>query len=131
MSPFSDALLLIVEDQPLHAKLFAEIARANGIRAVTTGKGREAMNLLATLQPVLVLIDIYLPDADGREIIALMRTDDRTRQIPVVAISALPDHQTVTTTLRAGADSFLAKPVSLRALSDELRRHVPTARPSA
>ena len=116
-------MILIVEDQPLHAKLFAEIARANGMKAIATGTAGEALLLMTCVEPTLVLMDIYLPDGDGRELIARMRGDDRMEAIPVIAISALSDSDTIDGSLRAGADGFLAKPVSIRALSAELQRH--------
>lgn len=120
-----DALVLIVEDQPLHAKLFAEVVRANGMKAIATARAREALKVMACVRPTLVLMDIYLPDGDGRDIIARMRDDDRMQAIPVVAISALPDRETIDGSLSAGADGFLSKPVSIKALSAELQRHAP------
>lgn len=120
-----DALVLIVEDQPLHAKLFAEVVRANGMKAIATARAREALKVMACVRPTLVLMDIYLPDGDGRDIIARMRDDDRMQAIPVVAISALPDSETIDGSLSAGADGFLSKPVSIKALSAELQRHAP------
>lgn len=120
-----NALVLIVEDQPLHAKLFAEVVRANGMKAIATARAREALKVMACVRPTLVLMDIYLPDGDGRDIIARMRDDDRMQAIPVVAISALPDRETIDGSLSAGADGFLSKPVSIKALSAELQRHAP------
>ncbi|MEH3035543.1 MAG: response regulator [Sphingomonas adhaesiva] len=120
-----DALILIVEDQPLHAKLFVEVARANGMKAIATARGEEALKLMASVRPTLVLMDVYLPDGDGRHVIAHMRGDDRMQAIPVVAISALSDRDTIDGSLSAGADGFLSKPVSIKALSAELRRLAP------
>lgn len=106
-------MILIVEDQPLHAKLFRDILLLGGFDAVTTASGREAAAVAAGTAPDLVLLDVLLPDLDGREVIAGLKREARTRGIGVLAISASPDREVMDECLAAGADAFMAKPVRM------------------
>lgn len=107
------AVILIVEDQPLHAKLFRDILQLGGFDAVTAASGREATTVAAGTRPDLILLDVLLPDLDGREVIAVLKRAAPTRGIRVLAISASPDREVMDECLAAGADAFMAKPVRM------------------
>lgn len=115
-------LVLIIEDQPLHAKLFRDTLNASGFRSVSAITGAEGAALAARIRPDLILLDVLLPDADGRDLIAALLSADRTTRVPVMAISARQDREMEESCLAAGASSFTAKPVSLAALVTEARR---------
>lgn len=107
MAPF----VLIVEDQPSHAKLFSEILRGNGHVSLIAVKGREGIAVARGTTPALVIVDILLPDLDGREVIAELRDRQETEKTPILAISAVSDRAMERDCLAAGADLFLAKPI--------------------
>ena len=114
------AVILIVEDQPLHAKLFRDILQLGGFAAVTTASGREAASVAAGTRPDMILLDVLLPDVDGREVIAGLRGAAATRGIGVLAISASPDRDVMDECLAAGADGFIAKPVRMADLLEQV-----------
>lgn len=120
--------VLIVEDYPLHAKLFSEIVRANGYTPVTATSGREGLSVARSLKPEAILLDILLPDVDGREVLADLRRDPDAGAIPVLAISAAPDREMEETCLDAGASRFRSKPVRLDMLIDDLTALIAEAR---
>ncbi|NJR78524.1 response regulator [Sphingomonas corticis] len=107
------AVILIVEDQPLHAKLFRDILQLGGFDAITAASGREATRVAAGARPDLILLDVLLPDVDGRDVIATLKRGAATRGIGVLAISASPDREVMDDCLAAGAEAFLPKPVRM------------------
>lgn len=109
MAPF----VLIVEDQPSHAKLFSEILRGNELVSLVAIRGREGVAVAHGSKPSLVIVDILLPDLDGREVIALLRGSEHNQTTPILAISAVSDRAMEAACLAAGADVFLAKPIGV------------------
>lgn len=107
MAPF----VLIVEDQPSHAKLFSEILRGNGHVSLVALKGREGVAVARRTTPALVILAVLLSDLDGREVIAELRGNPETEKTPILAISAVSDRAMKRDCLAAGADLFLAKPI--------------------
>lgn len=118
-------LILIVEDQPLHAKLFRDILVAGGYRTIAAGNAAEAARLVPHARPDAILLDILLPDVDGRAVIHAMRAAPATQAIGILAISALADRDMAEGCLAAGADAFLAKPVGMTELVDGIAALVP------
>ena len=115
-------LLLAVEDEPRNAALLQAILGRAGYRLELAGDLAQARELLATVTPDLVLLDRHLPDGDGLDLIGTIRGDERLRHVPILLVSAsvLPRDQRAA--LEAGCDGFLAKPVRVKPLVDEVRR---------
>lgn len=116
------ALLLAVEDEPRNSALLEAILGRAGYRLAVAGDLAEARTMLAGMTPDLVLLDRHLPDGDGLDLIATIRDDERLGHVPILLVSAsvLPRDQRAA--LEAGCDGFLAKPVRVKPLVDEVRR---------
>jgi DNA-binding response OmpR family regulator len=116
------ALLLAVEDEPRNAALLEAILGRAGYRLHVAGDLAEAREFLADETPALVLLDRHLPDGDGLDLIGTIRGSDRTLRVPILLVSAsvLPRDQAAA--IDAGCDGFLAKPVRVKPLVDEVRR---------
>jgi two-component system cell cycle response regulator DivK len=114
------SLVLLIEDQPLHAKLFTEVLRAAGLICVTAMNGRDGLAVATATSPELIIVDILLPDRPGHEIIAELRRSSRNTAVPIIAITAAPEREIETLSLAAGADVFLTKPVRLARLKTEV-----------
>jgi CheY-like chemotaxis protein len=115
-------LLLAVEDEPRNAALLQAILGRAGYRLEVAENLGDARTWLADHEPALILLDRHLPDGDGLDLIPTVRASDRLRQVPILLISAsvLPRDQDAA--LAAGCDGFLAKPVRVKPLVDEVRR---------
>ena len=115
-------LLLAVEDEPRNAALLQAILGRAGYRLHVAGNLAQAREWLAQSSPALVLLDRHLPDGDGLDLIEAIRGADRLRSVPILLVSAsvLPRDQAAA--LAAGCDGFLAKPVRVKPLVDEVRR---------
>ena len=122
----SGDLLLAVEDEPRNAALLEAILGRAGYRLHVCGDLGSAREWLATETPALVLLDRHLPDGDGLELIATIRGAARLRAVPILLVSAsvLPRDQSAA--MDAGCDGFLAKPVRVKPLIDEVSRLLDT-----
>jgi CheY-like chemotaxis protein len=115
-------LLLAIEDEPRNAALLEAILGRAGYRLEIATNLAEARDFLAEATPALVLLDRHLPDGDGLDLIPTIRSADRLRDVPILLVSAsvLPRDQEAA--LEAGCDGFLAKPVRVKPLIDEVSR---------
>jgi DNA-binding response OmpR family regulator len=114
------SLVLIIEDQPLHAKFFSEVLRTAGLACVTAMTGREGLDVATATLPELIIVDLRLPDRPGQEIIADLRRCPQNGGVPIIAITAAPEREYEILSVAAGADVFLTKPVRLARLNNEV-----------
>ena len=109
--------LLYVEDTVANIRLVEEILSARpSVRVLPAGMGSLGIELAAEHRPDLVLLDLHLPDLGGEEVLARLRADERTRDIPVVILSADATDRTPGPLLDAGAQAYLTKPIGVRDL---------------
>ena len=115
--------ILVVEDNALNMKLFRDVLIATGYRALEATTGGDAIALATEHAPDLVLLDIQLPDLDGLEALRRLRTDERTAEIPVLAVTAQAMRGDRERFLSAGFDGYVAKPVDVGELIGTVREH--------
>jgi two-component system phosphate regulon response regulator PhoB len=115
-------LLLAVEDEPRNAALLEAILGRAGYRLHVATGVEEARAFLALERPAMVLLDRHLPDGDGLDLIPEIRGDDRLGDVPILLVSASVLPRDVQVAMDAGADGFLAKPVRVKPLVEEVRR---------
>jgi CheY-like chemotaxis protein len=115
-------LVLIVDDNEQNAKLVRDVLEAAGIRTLSAATAGEGIDLAIQHRPDLVLMDLRLPDFDGEEAAQRLKADERTRSIPIVALSALDLHEAG---VRLGDEGFagsIEKPIDVRELPAQVRR---------
>jgi diguanylate cyclase (GGDEF)-like protein len=103
--------LLIVDDQPLNIRLFHEIFHADHEVFFATS-GEDALTFCQTNLPDLILLDVVMPGLNGYEVCRRLKLDERTREIPVIFVTAQSDAQEEEDGLAAGAVDFIAKSAS-------------------
>jgi CheY-like chemotaxis protein len=114
--------VLIVEDD-LETRLFYSNALArDGFRVDQAHNGHQALEKALKSLPDLILTDIAVPGLDGIELCRRIRADERTRAIPLLAITGYDDRQYVDRAKLAGADHVLIKPCDVERLVSEARR---------
>jgi signal transduction histidine kinase/ActR/RegA family two-component response regulator len=121
--------VLYVEDNSANFALMERIvARKSEVKLLRAAQGRLAMDLARAHRPDLVLLDLHLPDISGRDVLAALKEDDATKQIPVAVVSADATPGQIDRLLAAGAKSYITKPLDVRVilrLLDEVFRDLP------
>src|SRR6266852_5986910 len=80
--------VLIVEDNPLNMKLFSAMISAQGYEVVQAADGSRALDLAHRRHPDLIIMDLQLPDMSGLDVTHILKTDDDTHEIPIIATTA-------------------------------------------
>jgi len=122
--------ILIVEDNQLSLILLKQLLQVHGYEIMGTSDGLEAIDIARYEQPDLILMDIRLPDICGLDVTRLLKRDNQTRTIPIIAVTALATPEYEKKGLESGCDAYIAKPITL----DNLLRTIEsffTSAPSA
>ena len=119
-------LILVVDDEPsVRAMVLASIrVKATRYAPVEAANAADALEQAHRHQPDLVLLDVALPDHDGFWVCRELKSDADTRHIPVIMLTAMGLSSDRDQALRAGADGYIVKPFSPRALLEELDRRL-------
>jgi two-component system, cell cycle response regulator DivK len=105
--------ILIVEDNPISLTLLKQLLKAHGYEVLGIPEGLQALDLAREEQPDLILMDIRLPDISGFEVTRLLKADDRTKTIPIIAVTALASPEYEKKGLESGCDAYIPKPITL------------------
>jgi len=123
------ATILVVEDEPAIQELIAYNLKQAGHQPLRADNAEQAMNLVQNALPDLVLLDWMLPGQSGIDFARRLRSDRRTRTVPIIMLTARSDEQDKLTGLDTGADDYITKPFSPRELNARikavLRRRAP------
>lgn len=116
--------VLLVEDDDDTRYVYQLMLERGGFRVVTAVAGDEGLRTAARELPDLVLMDISIPEVDGWTAIRRLRDDDRTRDIPVIVVTAHAFPEDRQMAEEVGCDGFLTKPCRPPELLDEVQRLV-------
>ena len=105
------AKILIIEDNPANMKLAIFLLESAGHTALSARDAEAGLTLARNEHPKLILMDIQLPGMDGLEAVVLLKRDDATRGIPVIALTALAMKGDEERIRAAGCDGYIAKPI--------------------
>lgn len=114
--------ILLVEDNADNRAIYSDLLRYVGYDVVEAGDGDAALDLARAMRPVLILMDISLPRRDGYEVTRLLKGNDMTASIPVVALTAHAMEGDREKAREAGCDGYLAKPIEPRQVVHEVQR---------
>jgi CheY-like chemotaxis protein len=124
-------LILVVDDYQDAREMYAEYLQFSGFRVAEARNGNEALEQAFALMPDLILMDLSLPGMDGWEATRQLKADDRTRHIPVVALTGHALAGASEGARKAGCDSFVTKPCLPDDLVVEVRRMLNVAKQHA
>jgi DNA-binding response OmpR family regulator len=111
-------LILVVDDEPKVARLARDYLEKNGFRVLTATDGLSAIAMARSERPALIVLDLMLPGMDGREVCRSLR---RESDVPIIMLTALAEESDQIAGLEIGADDYIVKPFSPRALVARVR----------
>lgn len=117
-------LVLAVDDNEDNLVLISFTLDLFGWAFINAADGTTALELAKTHQPDLILLDVMLPDLDGIEVVRRLRQDLLTKEIPVIAVTALASAQDRDRMLTAGCNDYISKPYIVDELEVILRRYL-------
>ena len=116
--------ILVVEDKWENRSLLVNLLKPLGFHVLEAVDGLDGMNQANSFQPDLILIDLVMPVMDGIEAIRRIRKSHKLKNIPIIALSASVFESDRKTSLQAGGDDFLPKPIRVDPLIEILGKHL-------
>ena len=107
------AKILIVEDNEMNMRLFADLLSSKGYQVIQCLDGKKALDLTKNERPDLILMDIQMPEISGLEVTALIRQTPEISETKIIAVTAFAmkgDEQKI---IDGGCDGYIAKPISI------------------
>lgn len=119
------AHLLIVDDNPINLKLAADLLEIDGHKVERAVDAEHAAELLKHFIPDLILMDIALPGIDGLTFTRMLKTDERLKHVPVIAITAFAMKGDEKKAFDAGCSGYITKPIDTRKFSLQVAAFLP------
>jgi CheY-like chemotaxis protein len=124
-------LILVVDDYQDAREMYSEYLQFSGFRVAEARNGNEAVEQALSLKPDLILMDLSLPGMDGWEATRVLKANDGTKRIPVVALTGHALAGASEGAKRAGCDAFVTKPCLPDDLVVEIRRMLDAVKPTS
>ncbi len=118
--------ILVIDDNLINLKLIRVILTKKGYEVQTAGNAMEALSLLESMNPALILMDIQLPGMDGLTLTRKIKATPRTSTIPVVALTAYAMKGDEQKTREAGCDGYISKPIDVESFVTTISRIIQT-----
>ena len=115
---------LIIEDNPDNLILIQDILELNGYTTLHAETGMQGLKMAAESQPDFIILDIQLPDISGYEVLNHIRICDKTREIPVIAMTSYAMAGDREKLLNAGCDAYVEKPIDPVQVFDQIRQAI-------
>ena len=115
--------ILLVEDNELNRDMLVRRLNRAGLEVITAGDGQQALDLMASEQPRVVLMDMNLPVMDGWTACQRARQDDGIKDIPIIALTAHAMQSDRLKAMEAGCDDYATKPVDFPDLLAKIEKY--------
>ena len=116
--------ILVVDDDPGSLTMHRDVLRGAGFRVETASDGMSALRHCRTRKPQVVLLDLLMPGLDGGAVLQQLRQDERTKTVPVIALTGVPEWLQDHRNAAAEFDGILLKPVPADILVEAVWRWV-------
>jgi two-component system sensor histidine kinase EvgS len=121
---FCNQKVLVVDDIQSNRLLLSEILSIYGLAVLEATNGKEAINIIKSQNPDIVLMDLRMPVMDGYEAIKILKADKMLKNIPVIVLTASAMKISDEDIKKIGSDGYLRKPISRPELLDELKKYL-------
>ena len=120
----AEAAIVIVDDNPNNLRLLGGILEDAGFRVRPAPNGEMALRSIHAQPPALILLDIRMPEMDGYEVCKRLKAEEKTKDIPVIFISALQEVEDKTAAFQAGGVDYITKPFNIEEVLARVRTHL-------
>lgn len=121
----TDAKILIVEDEPQINRLIELVLQSDGFYKIKKAfDGKEALELIKSDKPNLILMDVMLPELDGFELCKIIKHDDNLNSIPIIMLTAKKMEEDILKGFENGAIDYISKPFSNKILLARIKAHL-------
>jgi two-component system, cell cycle response regulator DivK len=117
--------ILIVEDQEDNRRILRDLLTNAGFKLIEATTGKEGVRLAELSRPDLILMDVQMPVLDGHEAMQRIKAQPELRSIPIIVVTSYALSGDEAKAIAAGADAYVAKPFSPRAMLATIRRFLP------
>jgi len=104
--------ILLIEDDPAISNVVELNLKLDNYDVFLAADGEEGLKMVAETDPDLIILDVMMPKMDGWQVLMQLKSEDKTRDIPVIMLTAIDDEQSKVIGLRGGADDYVPKPFS-------------------
>ena len=116
--------ILIVDDTPENLTVLLQMLTEQGYRVRPALSGEIALKSVQADPPDLILLDILMPEMDGYEVCRVLKSNERTGQIPIIFISALTEVEDIVKAFQAGGVDYITKPFQIEEVLVRVRTHL-------
>jgi CheY-like chemotaxis protein len=127
-APTPAPVILIVDDNDDTRLMYQELLGRCGFRVRLAADGKEAIASADEVLPAVIVMDLAMPGLNGWEATRRLKTGERTRDVPVIVLTAHALEHYRDVAVAAGCDEFLSKPCAIEDLVAAIRRNLPAAR---
>jgi two-component system sensor histidine kinase/response regulator len=124
MKTIKKSLILIVDDNPKNIQVLGNILHDKGYNICISNSGRKTLDLLETEIPDLILLDIQMPEMDGFEVCKKLKLNTKTKDIPVIFLTAVTEPEKILLGFELGAVDYITKPFNIAELSARVATHL-------
>jgi class 3 adenylate cyclase len=103
--------ILVVDDDPVTRSMLRRSLEQNGHEIITAENGAQALDLVRSERPDVVLLDVIMPDLDGYEVLERLKADPKLRFTPVIMVTGVDEVDSAVRCIELGADDYLSKPI--------------------
>jgi CheY-like chemotaxis protein len=119
-----EQVILIVEDEPRNLKLIRDLLEVSGYIILEAIDGKQGVEIAKAKKPDLILMDIQMPVMEGFEATRILKADERTRDIPIMALTAHAMEGDEEKVKAAGCDGYVSKPIDTRGFLNKVTEHL-------
>lgn len=112
--------ILVIDDEPMVTKMVADVLTGRGHEVIVAPEGYDGLLQAIAEQPDLILLDVVMPGLDGHDVLKRLKKDERTREIPVVYLSAVGDFNEQLHAMEDGSTDYITKPIRPSELADKV-----------
>jgi len=116
--------ILVIDDEPMVTKMVEDVLISRGHDVTTASEGYDGLLKAIAEHPDLILLDVVMPGLDGHDVLKRLKKDARTKDIPVVYLSAIGDFTEQLHAMEDGSTDYITKPIKPSELADKVENYL-------